>query len=457
MTGGEVDTLPTEGRVLTRLVDMDPATRRSVVASLSDEDALSLEWDWEQWARPEQLPPSGDWQTWLVLAGRGFGKTRCGAEWARAQISSGKCRRLALVGPTAADVRDVLVEGESGLMAVSPPWDKPVYEPTKRRVTWRNGAIATLYSADEPERLRGPQHDGAVCDELASWRYIDDAWNMLMFGLRLGMDPRVVVTTTPKPIRLVRELMTAPTTAVTRGSTYDNAANLAPAFLQKILTSYEGTRLGRQEIHAEILEDVPGALWKRADIDALRVRQVPDLTRIVVAVDPAVTSRDGSDETGIIVAGRSPDGHGYVLEDLSGRWSPDEWARRAVDAFKRHSADRIVAEVNQGGDLVEKTIRTVDETVPFKAVRATRGKVTRAEPVAALYEQGRIHHLGTFGALEDQQATYTPEGYDGSPDRVDALVWAFSELMLEGASVWAEWVMAQPDATSDAAQPREFR
>lgn len=272
-------------------------------------------YDWERLARPNQLPPPGDWRGWLLLAGRGFGKTRTGAEWVRAQIRGGK-RRLALVAPTAADARDVMVEGESGILSVFPAREKPRYQPAVRRVIWPNGAMATLFSADEPERLRGPQHDGAWCDELGSWRY-PEAWDMLMFGLRLGLNPRVVITTTPRPTKLVRELVNDPGIFVTRGSTYDNRANLAPTFFSQIVRKYEGTRLGRQELEAELLEDVPGALWNHRMIDDARVRAAASLSRVVVAVDPAVTSGEDSDETGIIVAGKDDDGAGYALADYT--------------------------------------------------------------------------------------------------------------------------------------------
>jgi predicted phage terminase large subunit-like protein len=404
------------------------------IARLTDKQARELEEelrrDWSRWARANQLPPAGDWRTWLLLAGRGFGKTRTGAETVRAFVESGRATRVALVAPTAADARDVMVEGESGILAISPPWARPHYEPSKRRLTWPNGALATLYSADEPERLRGPQHDLAWADELGSWRY-PTAWDMLMLGLRLGRDPRAIVTTTPKPSRLIRELVKNPTTSITRGSTYDNRANLAPAFIEQIISKYEGTRLGRQELYADLLEDVPGALWSRDIIDAARATEpLPDMRRVVVAIDPAVTSGEDSDETGIIVAGLGQDGLAYVLADRSCRASPDTWAQRAIDAFDEYKADRVIAEVNNGGDLVENVLRTVRARVPYKAVHASRGKRVRAEPVAALYEQGRVKHALDSPALEDQMATFVPDNSSGSPDRVDALVWALTELML---------------------------
>jgi len=349
-------------------------------------------------------------------------------------VGVGKARRIALVAPTAADARGVMVEGESGLLAICPAEERPDYEPSRHQLTWPNGAIATTYSADEPDRLRGPQHDLAWCDELAAWRY-PQAWDMLLLGLRLGADPRAVVTTTPRPTKLIEALLADPKIVVTRGSTSENRDNLAPAFLDQIVRRYEGTRLGRQELDAEILEDVPGALWSHAVIDAARVAAIPQLTRIVVAIDPAVSSDEHSDETGIVVAGKDANGHGYVLADLSGRYTPTEWARAPITAYRAHDADRIVAEVNNGGDMVEATLRMVDPTVPFTAVHAARGKVARAEPVAALYEQGRVHHLGALPRLEDQMCGFVHDfdraaaGY--SPDRVDALVWALSELLVQ--------------------------
>lgn len=325
-----------------------------------------------------------------------------------------------------------MVEGESGILAISPD-PKPLYEPSKRRLTWPNGAIATTFSAEEPERLRGPQHDAAWCDELAAWEYAQETWDMLMFGLRLGDDPQCVITTTPKPVKIVRELLNDPTCITTRGSTFENKANLSPAFVAEIVKKYEGTRLGRQELYAEVLDDVPGALWTRSMIESTRRRRElkPDMSRVVVAIDPAVTSGEEADETGIVVAARGVDGRGYVLADLSCRLSPDAWAKRAVNAYREFEADRIVAETNNGGDLVERVIRTVDANVPYRAVTASRGKRVRAEPIAALYEQGRVSHVGGFSELEDQMCMFVPDNFDGSPDRVDALVWALSDLMLD--------------------------
>ena len=358
--------------------------------------ADALENSWPAIARPNQLPPPGDWwQIWLLLAGRGFGKTRTLAEWVCQQTASGQAGRIALVTATAADARDVLVEGESGILAVAPPWFRPVYEPSKRRLTWPNGAMATTFSAEEPERLRGPQHDAAVCDELGAWSH-PETWDMLQFGLRLGGNPRCLVATTPRPTRLIRELLAREgrDVAVTRGSTYENRANLAPGFFDQVIRKYEGTRLGRQELNAELLEDTPGALWSHGIIEAARQAAAPNLARIVVAVDPAASSGEDADETGIVVVGKDTQGHGYVLADASGKHQPIEWAKIAIAAYRAHRADRIVAERNNGGAMVEATIRMIDNNVPVTTVWASRGKVARAEPVSALYEQGRVQHVG---------------------------------------------------------------
>jgi phage terminase large subunit-like protein len=377
---------------------------------------------WRDLARPAQVAPDGVWTVWAFVGGRGSGKSRAGAEWVHEQVAAGR-RRIALVGPTAGDVRDVMVEGESGILNCGRV--RPTYEPSKRRLTWPNGAIATTYSADEPERLRGPQHDAAWCDEIAAWRY-PAAWDMLMFGLRLGDHPQVMATTTPKPTRLVRDLLGQ--AVVTRSTTYDNLANLAPTFRDQILARYEGTRLGRQELLGELLEDVPGALWSRDLIEKSRGVAPDDLSRIVVAIDPAVTSGEQSDATGIVVVGTIGN-VGYLVEDLSGRFPPEQWANLAVDAYRRWSADRIVAEANNGGDLVASVLRAVDPNIPVRLVRASRGKRARAEPVSALYEQGRVVHAGTFPELEDELCMWTPDTSE-SPDRMDALVWGLSDLML---------------------------
>jgi predicted phage terminase large subunit-like protein len=417
--------------VAEQLADLPAAERAEVLASLDAETLTRMPYDWRVWARPEQLEPPGDWDFWVIMAGRGWGKSRTGAEWVRAQIESGRCSRMALVGPTAADVRDVMVEGESGLLSVCPPWNRPKYEPSKRRVTWPNGAMATCYSGDEPDRLNGPQHDGGWVDERSLFRY-DASWDMFLFGLRLGSKPRACVTMTPRPTKAVRALITMPNVVVTRGSTYENRANLAPSFYGSIIRKYEGTRLGREQLMGEILDDVEGALWTRAMIDGARTAEAPDLLRIVIGVDPAVSAGEDSSETGIVVVGVGVDRQYYVLDDRTGRLTPDEWGKRVVNTYATYAADRVIGEVNNGGDLVEANLRHAARdlgiSVAYTSVRASRGKAVRAEPVAALYEQGRVHHVGGFAALEDQLCGWVPGSGDASPDRMDALVWALTEI-----------------------------
>ncbi len=405
------------------------------MSQLDDQTRAELKYHWRFWARPDQLPPDGDWTTWLLLAGRGFGKSRCGAEWVRQMAHDYPGCRIALVAETAADARKVMVEGESGILAISPPDFMPEYSPANRQITWPNGSIAFTYNATQPDQLRGPQHHFAWCDEIAKWQYMQDSWDQLQFGLRLGKHPKQVVTTTPRPLPLIKKLINDPDTVVTRGRTYDNAANLAGPFLKQIEERYGGTRLGRQELEGEVLEDIPGALWTRESIDLNRRPEAPiELQRIIVAVDPATSSEEGSDETGIVCVGiaRDADGYnrGYVLADRSTRGSPEEWAKRAVALYREFEADRIVAEKNQGGEMVESVIRAVDRNVPVSLVHASRGKFIRAEPVSALYEQNRVHHVGRFDELEDQMCTFSQD-YDrnnGSPDRMDALVWGLSFL-----------------------------
>ncbi|MCZ2077889.1 MAG: terminase family protein [Bryobacterales bacterium] len=384
---------------------------------------------WRSEARAKQLPPAGDWFCWMILSGRGFGKTWTGANYVIERAYTEPGCVIALIGQTKADVRDTMVElGDSCILKQSPDWFMPNYEPSKRRLVWPNGSVAIIYSSDEPGQLRGPQHHYAWVDELAKFRYPDETWDMMEFGLRLGEHPRVLVTTTPRPIPLIKKLLGDSKTVPVTGSTFENEANLAPHFLDRLRVKYEGTRIGRQELYGAILDDMPGALWNRAMLETNRVTKHPDLRRIVVAVDPAVTDNEDSNETGIVVAGIDATGHGYMLDDKTLHGSPREWASQAVAQYHARKADRIVAETNNGGDMIEHTIRTVDKTVAFKQVHASRGKHTRAEPVAALYEQGKIHHVGMFGELEDQLCSWTP-GMD-SPDRLDALVWAFTELML---------------------------
>jgi len=387
---------------------------------------------WSLQARPNQLPPEGDWHTWLILAGRGFGKTRTGAETLRFWVHQEGRRHLALIGETELETRHVMVEGPSGILAVHPPQERPLYEPSKRQLVWPNGAIATCFSAEAYEQLRGPQFDGAWVDELAKFPESEKVWDQLMFGLRLGPCPRVIVTTTPRSTPFLKKLLRTPEVVVTRGTTFENEANLAAPFLSYIQRHYANSPLGRQEIHAEIVEDHAGALWTHALIKKATdgFRETP-LSRLIIAVDPAVTHGRKSDETGIIVAGITPDGIGVVLEDLSCRTSSHVWIRTVIEAYHRLNADRVVAEINIGGELVEQLLRTYDPSISYKGVRASRTKAIRAEPIVALYEQGRIWHCAHFPILEEQMCSYIPGQTHGSPDRLDALVWALTELILE--------------------------
>ncbi|MXU66310.1 ATP-binding protein [Rhodobacteraceae bacterium KN286] len=416
---------------------------------LSPNALLSLPWLFEHWAlEGHQVAPEGPWDRWLILGGRGAGKTRAGAEWVRTQVEGGtaeapgRSRRVALVGETLDQARDIMVHGPSGILAVTPPDRRPDWQATQRRLVWPNGTEARIYSASDPETLRGPQFDAAWCDELAKWKRGADCWDMLQFALRLGDRPQVVVTTTPRRGPLLRDLLGQEGTVVTSAPTAANRANLAPGFVERVAAQYAGTWQGRQELEGELLPEWEGALWEPGLIDATRSTEVPPLDRIVVAVDPAVSCGKAADLCGMVVCGAVTDGpvqdwRAYLLEDASvGGLSPQGWASRAVGLFHKWKADRIVAEVNQGGDLVAAVIGQVDPLVPVRAVRAQRGKVLRAEPVAALYEQGRVVHAGRFDALEDELCALTPQGYQGSgsPDRADALVWALTDLMIDPAA-----------------------
>ncbi len=429
--------------------------RKAQYAALSAEAKASLLYSWRYWARPEQLEPTGDWLTWLLLSGRGFGKTRTGAEWIRSVVcgptplAKGQVEHVALIAETAADARDVLVEKkDGGVLAVHPRDFRPIYEPSKRRLTWPNGATGTLYNGSEPDQLRGPEHGAAWCDELAKWRYGEEAYSNMMFGLRLGSRPRKIITTTPRPIPIIRQLIADPTTYVTRGKTTDNIANLPESFLADVERKYGGTRLGRQELNGEVLDDVPGALWTRDMLDKHRLGKDrrPEFQRVVVAIDPAgKAGDDDTAETGIVVAALGIDGRGYVLDDLTCSASPHGWASRAVSAYDLYDADAIIVETNFGGDMVKMAVKSVRQAINVIEVHASRGKVTRAEPIAALYEQGRISHIGSFAALEDQMVCFTPFGIvgDGKKDRADALVWALTNLFSALIRVKPE-VKAQP-------------
>ena len=424
--------------------------KNEFLAALTDDELEALPYLFDFWAMPHQVPPEGDWRTWVILGGRGAGKTRAGSEWVRRMVEGtrphtpGLARRVGLVGETMDQAREVMVFGDSGLLSVCPPDRRPDWIAGRRLLVWPNGAEAQLFSAHDPDSLRGPQFDAIWADELAKWRKGAEAWDMLQFALRLGVHPQACVTTTPRNSQMLRDLLAQDTTVVTHAATQANRANLAANFLREIEGRYRGTSLGRQEMDGVMLTEVEGALWSPSDIAAYTVETVPDLDRIVVAIDPPGTSHKGSDECGIIVAGASMKGdvHDWVavvLEDasLSGA-RPKVWAEAAIAAMRRHGADRLVAEVNQGGEMVEAVIRGVDPMVPYRSVHASRGKVARAEPIAALYEQGRVHHLRGLTTLEEQMALMTTQGFQGqgSPDRVDALVWALYDLMIEPAAKW---------------------
>ncbi|MFC6687888.1 DNA-packaging protein [Jhaorihella thermophila] len=424
--------------------------RERFLSDIGEGGLLALPFLFEFWAHEHQLPPEGDWRSWVILGGRGAGKTRAGAEWVRAQVEgakpldAGRCRRVALLGETYDQVRDVMVMGDSGILACSPPDRRPVWKATERRLIWPNGAEAQAFSAQDPEALRGPQFDAAWADELAKWKRAAEAWDMLQFALRLGDRPRVCVTTTPRNVGVLKRLLGAPSTMVTHAPTEANRANLAQSFLEEVRARYAGTRLGRQELDGVLLADAEGALWTGEMLDRCRATQAPALDRVVVAMDPSVSGGAGADECGIVVAGvqmKGPpqDWLAWVLADRTVQGvGPSGWARAAVAAMDEFGAERLVAEVNQGGQLVEEVLRQVNPLVPFRAVRATRGKAARAEPVAALYEQGRVRHLPELDLLEEQMSQMTAHGFEGSgsPDRVDALVWALHELVIAPAAAW---------------------
>ncbi len=387
-------------------------------------------------ARPKQYPPDLAWFVWLLRTGRKWGKTRTAAEYIIDQARFGNKRWIALVSDTASDCREIMIEGESGILTISPPWFRPNYEPSKRRLTWPNGARASTYSAEDPEQLRGPGHDLAWCDELAKWKRQREAWDMLMFGLTLGDDPHCVVTTTPRPTKLVKELSKRDDVALIRGHSEENLENLAPQVVDTIIKPYEGTRLGQQELAGDILEDTEGALWLQSEIDEMRLDKAPELSRAVTAIDPSGSDREEASEQGIVTAGvgmcdcdGTPAVHGFLLADDSGHYTPEGWALRAIGAADKWECDRIVAEVNYGGAMVESTLRAVDENVSYRSLTASRGKRVRAEPIAALSEQKKIHHVGpasAFALLESQLTNWTPD--EKSPDRLDAYVWAFTDL-----------------------------
>lgn len=432
------------------LASAPAAIRETFLNELDQGGLCALPFLFEFWALPHQLPPEGDWRAWVVLGGRGAGKTRAGAEWVRTQVEgarpldAGCCRRVALVGETYDQVRDVMIHGDSGILACSPPDRRPHWKASERRLVWPNGAEAQAFSAQDPEGLRGPQFDAAWADELAKWKKAEECWDMLQFALRLGEDPRVCVTTTPRNVGALKRLLGTASTVTTHAPTEANRANLAASFLQEVRARYAGTRLGRQELDGVLLADAEGALWTGGMLEAARVDCVPDLDRVVVALDPCVSGGASADACGIVVAGARLQGppqdwRAWVLADRTVQGAgPAVWARKAIGAMQEFGAERLVAEVNQGGQLVEEVLRQVDPLVPFRAVRASRGKSARAEPVAALYEQERVRHLPGLQDLEEQMCLMTARGFEGqgSPDRVDALVWALHELIIAPAARW---------------------
>ena len=418
------------------LLKLDKAALTEFLLSQKPRWNEAIETDFAVFAHDHQIAPrlanSGqEWNIWLVLGGRGAGKTRAGAEWVRTTALGDPKACIALIGETEHEAREVMVEGVSGLLAVHRQSERPQWVPSRRRLEWPTGAVAQIFSAEEPESLRGPQFSAAWCDELAKWRHAEATFDMLQFGLRLGARPRQVITTTPRPIQLLKRLLADPRTALTRAGTIANACNLAPTFIETVLSRYSGTRLGRQEIDGEIIEQREDALWSRAQLERCRIDVAPPLSRIVVAIDPPGSAQKGADACGLVAAGRDDDGNVYVLADESAtRLSPQAWAMKAIALWRRLRADALVAEVNFGGDMVRAVIAAADRNVPLVTVRATRGKYVRAEPVAQLYEQGRVTHVGAFPALEDEMCDF---GFDGlssgrSPDRLDALVWAITAL-----------------------------
>ena len=430
------------------LCSATPQDIEDFLDGLSENALLSLPWMFDFWALPHQVPPEGDWRSWVIMGGRGAGKTRAGAEWVRAQVEGAlpgdpvRCTRVALVGETLDQVREVMIFGDSGILAVTPPDRRPVWEATRRRLVWPNGAIAQVFSAHDPDSLRGPQFDAAWVDELAKWKKAEEAWDMLQFALRLGDHPQVVVATTPQNVSVLKAILQNPSTVSTHAPTEANRAYLAASFLEEVERRYGGQRLGKVELEGLLIEDLDGALWTHAGLDRCRADALPPFNRVVVAVDPQVSGKGSGDECGIVVVGAVTEGppqnwRAYVIEDATVKgMSPDGWARAALSAMERHRGDRLVAEVNQGGALVTSVIRGIDAFAPIRTVHASQSKQARAEPVSALYEQGRIFHVRGLAALEDQMCQMTPQGYQGkgSPDRVDALVWALFDLIVEPGS-----------------------
>lgn len=422
--------------------DLEPHEQHGLMSGLTERQYQELMYDWKFWGRKEQQLPPGLWFILAHISGRGAGKTRTGAETVRiwAGDKNDPPIRIAIVAESAADARDIMIEGESGILGVSPPWNMPIYEPSKRRITWPNGSVGIVFSGDKPAQLRGPQFHKAWVDEIAKFQYPEDSWDNLEFGLRLGDNPQVIVTTTPRPIKLIKNFVRDPQAIIVTTSTYANYANLAKTFIQRVVKKYEGTRVGRQELHAEILQEVAGSLWTMEMIEnnRLKLSEAPTLDsyeRIVIGVDPAMSHEDDSNETGLVVcAARGKEGEktGYVIEDASGQYTTGGWVKQVKHLFHKYHASRIVAENNQGGELVKTVMHNADDTLPVRLVFAIEGKGGRAEPISLLMEQNKIKHIGQFVEMEDQMVITTPEGYlgTGSPDRMDAMVHAMRDLML---------------------------
>lgn len=415
---------------------------RQAIATLTDKEAETLFYDWGFWARDDQLLPNWNWFVWLLKGGRGSGKTRTGAEAVR--VWKENYPRIAIISRTPREIREVCLEGESGILNISPHWDKPTYEPSKQRITWKNGAKAFLYSAEEPDAFRGPQWHKVWADEIASWTYLEKApkdgytaWDNILFGLRLGDNPQIIATSTPRNLKTIKEIIKDKGNHITTVSSYANRANLSPKFFETVIKKYEGTRLGRQEIYGEVIDDIEGALWKMSQIDNTResVDKLDEilskLVRIVVSIDPAVTSKPDSDETGIIVVGKDIYNHAYVLEDISGIYTPSVWADKAIWAYEKWQANYILAESNNGGDLVKSNIQSANPSVPVRLVHATRGKMLRAEPVQAMYERREVTHVGLHAKLEDQMCNWDAQTGEESPDRVDALVHGITDICIK--------------------------
>jgi len=420
--------------VLTERINYPPeliikAKAELYLRELEEKERLSSSYDWLKIARPKQLMPKGEWSMWMLLSGRGFGKTKALTESTRVLINQGRAKRIAIAARTPADGRDVLIEGVSGFMSIFPPWERPLYEPSKSRITFQNGAIGYLYSSENPDKARGPEHDLVVADELAAWKYIE-LWDNLMLGLRQG-EAKTIIATTPRPTSLIKALVADDNVIKVTGSTFENKQNLSEHYLSFIKDKYEGTRLGRQELYAEILSDTPGALWKISNIDKIRLKNIPEgICRIVIAVDPAVTSNKFSDETGIVVCAKDNDSKGYILKDSSMNGTPNEWASEAIRLYHFYNASAIIAEKNNGGEMITQIIKSLDSSVNVELVWASVGKRTRAEPVSALYEQGKVYHIGQFDKLEDEMCTWDAGVDKASPNRMDAMVWGFTKLLL---------------------------